>query len=275
MEQNSEPMTADELERVHVAVQEMFLIPAQHRRLSLLRDLLGGLGKRLNRWVEGGEYGWVFDNQDDTLSLSNIQCFEFEGTDSTNKGVAEVLEPLILTIIHRVTQPLYDEAQVGRLKVFLLGELWSLLRHPAIESVTEELLRRARAKNGIVLMETQSPLEISNSRIGQVILNACATRIYMAAAIDQKYEELLQLNARKREIIRNLRKKKELFFDQPRGVSKKLELNVSEDILWLAANDPGHNERRREAMEQHGPLVSQWLPALIGSNGGSNKCVVS
>jgi type IV secretion system protein VirB4 len=270
MEQNAVRLSADELEKVHQRIEDMFLltIPASERRLSLLSILLGPLGKRLKRWLSGGEYGWVFDNEQDTLSLSDWQCFEFQGADPTNKTAVEVLEPLVLLFMHRVTEPLYDERQISRLKVYLFGELWSFFRNPAIEGFVERLARTARKNNGILMMETQSPDEITRSNLAHVILDACKTRLYLTTKIDEEQGKLLQLSVKKREIIRDLAMG-EVLLDQPdAGMSKVLKIELTDRMKALASNDPLMNAKRNKAIERLGNEVESWLPELIAANGG-------
>lgn len=268
MEQNDRPLTAEELDRLHLCVEDLCMLDA--RRLSVLRVLLGSLGSRLTRWCEGGEYGWVFDHAEDTLSLGKIMCFEFQGADGKERNVREVLEPLILAIIHRVTEPLYDESKISILKTFFFGELWTFLRNPSIEEFVADLLRTGRKNNGIVLMETQSPLELAQSSIAPVILGQCPSRLYMRIKIDPQYVGMLELTPRKLELIANLRAPGQFLFDQPESKrSKILNLVVDERIRWLASNDPVSNAKRMRAIERHGPEVGDWLPALVGANGGS------
>jgi len=267
MEQNGEALTADELDKLHHRVEDVFVCPPAERRLSLLADLLGSLGKRLRRWCEGGELASVFDHQEDTLSLSKWQCFEFQGADQAKKSVREVLEPLILTLTHRLTEPLYDETKVSQLKVFLFGEAWCFFSNPAIEAFIEDILRCGRKHNGVCLLESQSPLELEKSRIAPVILDACKTRLYLTSKIDKEYGGMLGLSDRKRELIQDLGQG-EILLDQPdTGLSKVFKLSLDERMRWLAANDPVSNAERNRAIERSGEHPSQWLPELIGANG--------
>ncbi len=39
-----------------------------------------GLSIRLSQWAQGGEFGWVFDNESDTFDISNCDNFGIDGT---------------------------------------------------------------------------------------------------------------------------------------------------------------------------------------------------
>ena len=36
------------------------------------------LAERLAKWTRGGQFGFLFDNAEDTISFSPFQCFDFQ-----------------------------------------------------------------------------------------------------------------------------------------------------------------------------------------------------
>jgi type IV secretion system protein VirB4 len=58
---------------IHKAVQDMYLLDAENRRLSNL-FLPKRLDRYLSKWIGKGIYNAVFDNVEDSLSLSRLQC---------------------------------------------------------------------------------------------------------------------------------------------------------------------------------------------------------
>ena len=60
---------------IHKAVQDMYLLDAANRRLSNL-FLPRKLDRYLAKWVGKGICNAVFDNVEDSLSLSRLQCFD-------------------------------------------------------------------------------------------------------------------------------------------------------------------------------------------------------
>jgi type IV secretion system protein VirB4 len=73
---------------IHKAVQDMYLLDAENRRLSNL-FLPKKLDRYLSKWVGKGIYNAVFDNVEDSLSLSRLQCFDFQGVN--NEQYADLL----------------------------------------------------------------------------------------------------------------------------------------------------------------------------------------
>ena len=54
-------------------------------------EIIGELKERLHRWTRAGQYGFVFDNVQDTLTFSRFQTFNFHGWNDA----PAVLEPLL------------------------------------------------------------------------------------------------------------------------------------------------------------------------------------
>ncbi len=90
---------------IHKAVQDMYLLDAANRRLSNL-FLPKKLDRYLAKWVGKGIYNAVFDNVDDSLSLSRLQCFDFQGVN--NEQYADLIEPLMVWLLRRINDVLYN-----------------------------------------------------------------------------------------------------------------------------------------------------------------------
>jgi len=60
---------------IHKAVQDIYLLDPENRRLSNL-FLPRKLDRYLSKWVGKGIYNAIFDNAEDSLSLSRLQCFD-------------------------------------------------------------------------------------------------------------------------------------------------------------------------------------------------------
>src|SRR5207237_7043946 len=86
---------------------------SQRRLLTLLNILPKNLEIHLRRWVEGGQYGALFDNVEDNLTFTTFQTFDFEGLDR----FPQVLEPLLFYILHRPNASIQDTSLETTLKV--------------------------------------------------------------------------------------------------------------------------------------------------------------
>jgi type IV secretory pathway VirB4 component len=88
------------------------------------------LKERLHRWTRGGQYGFLFDNAEDTLSFSRFQTFNFHGSNDA----PEVLEPLLFYALHRASNEITDPKNLGTSKFFLLDEAWLFIKNETIRN---------------------------------------------------------------------------------------------------------------------------------------------
>ena len=111
---------------IHKAVQDMYLLDAANRRLSNL-FLPKKLDRYLAKWVGKGIYNAVFDNVEDSLSLSRLQCFDFQGVN--NEQYADLIEPLMVWLLRRINDVLYNPANLGVPKHILIEEIFSSMKN--------------------------------------------------------------------------------------------------------------------------------------------------
>jgi type IV secretion system protein VirB4 len=82
----------DELRLSQAVDAVMKELPAEHRGFGITRLLENlteppteaqenGLRVRLSQWAQGGEYGWVFDNDLDTFDIGECDNFGIDGTE--------------------------------------------------------------------------------------------------------------------------------------------------------------------------------------------------
>ena len=111
---------------IHKAVQDMYLLDAPNRRLSNLY-LPKKLDRYMSKWVKNGIYNAVFDNVEDSLSLSRLQCFDFQGVN--NEQYADLIEPLMVWLLRRINDVLYNPANLGVPKHILIEEIFSSMKN--------------------------------------------------------------------------------------------------------------------------------------------------
>jgi type IV secretion system protein VirB4 len=102
--------------RLWDAIERMYMLEPTQRTVSNFTNIVGELKERLHRWTRGGQYGFLFDNADDTLSFSRFQTFNFHGWNDA----PEVLEPLLFYVLHRASNEIGDPKKLATFKVFLL-----------------------------------------------------------------------------------------------------------------------------------------------------------
>jgi type IV secretion/conjugal transfer VirB4 family ATPase len=197
--------------------------PGQRRLLTLASILPRNLRQALGKWVEGGQYGSVFDNVEDTLTLARFQTFDFEGMDQ----VPQVMEPLLFYVLHRSQSVIYNEEQAGTFKVFVVDEAWRFLRNPVIRCYVQEALKTWRKKNAAMILATQSGDDLLRSEMLPVIVESCATQLYLAnPGMDlAAYRQAFHLSETEAEMIASLIPKRQFLLKRP-NFAKVLNLDL-------------------------------------------------
>ncbi len=242
--------TTNEDERnIFQAIETLYILEPDIRRLKTLAGTLPRhLADRLHKWIDGGQYGRLFDNTDDTLTLTNFQCFDFQGMDE----YPQLIQALLFYVLHRASSVMYDSAIRSTLKIFILDEAWKFFTVPAIRNYLVKAAKTWRKHNGVLIMATQSPEDLKESNL-LPLLDSFPTKIFLANpdADYDFYTEKFHLNPREVELIQTLIPKKEGLIKSS-SMGKKFVLNVDRKSYWLYTNSPKDNERFAAVVREHG-----------------------
>jgi type IV secretion system protein VirB4 len=126
-----------------------------------------------------------------------------------------------------------------------------------------EALKTWRKHNAAMVLSTQSLDEIKRSEILDVIVESCATKIFLANPdMDRElYRRQFHLNDSEVELISSLVPKQQFLIKTPE-LAKVANLNVDAKSYWLYTNDPYDNKKRREVFETYG--FERGLEVLAG-----------
>jgi type IV secretion/conjugal transfer VirB4 family ATPase len=241
-------LTAEDERDLYEQIESLYSVaPDQRRLLTLSTIVRRNLCGPLQKWVQGGPYAELFDNSEDTLTLSHFQTFDFEGMEKA----PDQLEPLLFYILHRANAMLSESGRV--LKLFVMDEAWRFFRHPVIRAYIVEGLKTWRRKNAAMLLATQSGEDLLASELLPIVVESCPTKLFLAnPGIDPAaYARAFQLNEAEVDTIARLNPKQQMLLKRPNG-SRVLALNVDRRGYWLYTNNPKDNALRREAFERHG-----------------------
>jgi type IV secretion/conjugal transfer VirB4 family ATPase len=251
---------ATERELFH-QVENLYAVDPALRTLGVLANTLGhDIASRLSKWTRGGQFGFLFDNAEDTISFSRFQCFDFQRMSQ----YPELLEPLLFYILHRANAVIADRQITSVFKAFFIDEAWVFLKNPAIQRYVVEALKTWRKHNAAMVLSTQSLDELKRSDILDVIIESCATKIFLANPdMDRDlYRRQFHLNDNEVELIAGLIPKQQFLIKTPE-LAKVANLTVDAKSYWLYTNDPYDNKKRKEAFEQYG--FEKGLEILAGA----------
>jgi len=243
-------------------IENLYSLDPALRTLDVLANTLPrNLSDALAKWTRGGQFGFLFDNPEDTVSFSRFQCFDFQKM----SRYPELLEPLLFYILHRANEVILNRELSATFKAFFIDEAWVFLRNLSIRQYVTEALKTWRKHNAAMILSTQSLDELKRSELLDVIIESCATKIFLANPdMDQElYRRQFRLNDTEVELIAGLLPKKQFLIKTPE-LAKVANLNVDKRSYWLYTNDPYDNRKRKEAFGAHG--FEKGLEVLAGES---------
>jgi type IV secretion/conjugal transfer VirB4 family ATPase len=245
---------------IYEQIENLYAVDPELRKLGVLRNILPqALSARLAKWVRGGQFGFLFDNAEDTVSFSRFQCFDFQKMSQ----YPDLLEPLLFYILHRANAVIQDPVRSTSFKAFFIDEAWVFLKNPSIQRYIVQALKTWRKHNAAMVLSTQSLDELRRSELLDVILETAATKIFLANPdMDRElYRKQLHLNETETSLIAGLIPKQQFLIKTPE-LAKVANLTVDPKSYWLYTNDPYDNRKRREAFEAFG--FAKGLEVLAG-----------
>lgn len=254
-------LTAAEERELYQQIETLYQLEERslHNLTTLANMLPRSLDARLYKWKQGGQFGFLFDNSEDTVSFSRFQCFDFQ----TMREYPQLLEPLLFYILHRADAIIRDPELSHIFKPFFIDEAWVFLKNPTIAAYIVEALKTWRKHNAALVLSTQSLDELRKSEILDVLLESCPTKIFLANPdMDlELYSRQFHLNDHEIDLISGLVPKQQMLIKTPES-SKVANLNVDTRSYWLYTNDPFDNRRREEAFRIQG--FEKGLQVLAG-----------
>jgi conjugative relaxase-like TrwC/TraI family protein len=231
------------------AIERVYVLEPGQRTISSFVNIIGELKERLHRWTEGGQYGFVFDNPEDTLSFSRFQTFNFAGWGDA----PEVLEPLLFYVLHRSSNEIANPQKLATFKMFLLDEAWLFIKNETIRTYIVQAQKTWRKHNAAMILATQSIKELEESGMLQIVSESCPTKIFLAnPEMDRDlYREAFHLNDTELELIAGLVPPGQMLIRKAQS-SKKVQLSVDSVSHWTATNNARDNLRKREYFERYG-----------------------
>src|SRR5258708_939213 len=261
--QGSNPVDLDPGEErdLYQQIANLYSVDPALRTLGVLANTLGHrLADRLARWMQGGQFGFLFDNADDTISVSRFPCFDFQQMSQ----YPDILEPLLFYILHRANSVITDRQTTTTFKAFFIDEAWVFLKNPSIQRYIVEALKTWRKANAAMMLSTQSLDELRRSEVLDVIIESCPTKIFLANPDMDRYlyRRQFHLNENEVDLISTLIPNQKFLIKTPE-LAKVANLTVDPRSYWLYTNDPFDNRKRKEVFETHG--FEQGLEVLAGT----------
>ena len=233
---------------VYKAVQGMYHLGPENRRLGFL-GLPRHLDRYMSKWIKGGVYANIFDNVEDQLSLSRLQCFDFQGVN--NAQYADLIEPLMVWILRRINDVLYNPANLGVPKHIIIEELFSSMKNKQLLDAALASIKTVRKNLGGVTLIGQSANDLGEN--ADSIVNSCTSFVFLPdATFNRKhYGELFKLTEQQLDLFESLRQREALYIRRD-GLSKVLTLNLDSRSYAKFSTKPKDRVRRAKLIELYG-----------------------
>jgi type IV secretory pathway VirB4 component len=235
--------------RLWDAIERIYILEPTQRTISNFANIIGELKERLHRWTRGGQYGFLFDNSEDTLSFKSFQTFNFHGWNDA----PEVLEPLLFYVLHRASNEITDPKNLETIKFFLLDEAWLFVKNETIRNYVVQAQKTWRKHKAAMILATQSIKELEESGMLAIVAESCPTKIFLANPDMNRdvYREAFHLNDTELDLISGLVPPGQMLIRKAQS-SKKIHLNVDSVSHWMATNNARDNLKKQEYFKVHG-----------------------
>nr|AOS95242.1 type IV secretion system protein VirB4 [uncultured bacterium] len=233
---------------IHKSVQGLYHLEEGNRRLSNL-GLPRHLDRYLSKWVGNGVYSAIFDNVNDELSLGQIQCFDFQGVN--NKQYADLIEPLMVWILRRIDDVLYNPANLGVPKHVLIEEIFSSMKNKQLLESALASIKTVRKNLGGVTLIGQSANDLGEN--ADSIVNSCTSFLFLPdATFNRKYYgELFKLTDQQLDLFESLKDREGLYVRRD-GLTKVITLNLDKRSYAKFSTKPKDRVRRSKLIEKYG-----------------------
>jgi type IV secretion system protein VirB4 len=233
---------------IHKAVRDMYLLDAENRRLSNL-FLPKKLDRYLAKWVGKGVYAAIFDNVEDSLSLSRLQCFDFQGVN--NEQNADLIEPLMVWLLRRINDVLYNPANLGVPKHILIEEIFSSMKNRQLLEGALASIKTVRKNLGGVTMIGQSAEDLGAN--ADSIVNSCTSFLFLKDATfnRKRYAELFKMNEQQLALFESLQDREGLYIRRD-GLAKVVKLNLDSRSYAAFSTKPKDRVRRAKLIARYG-----------------------
>ena len=239
-------LTPEDEDAVFKEVQGMYLIDPTIRRLSNLL-LPKHLSRYLAKWVGKGVYNAIFDNVEDSLSLSRIQCWDFAGV---AKDYADLIEPLMVWLLRRIDDVVYDPKNLGVPKHVVIEEIFSNMKNKQLLEGALASIKEVRKNLGGVTLIGQSANDLGEN--ADSIVNSCTSFLLLPdATFNRKfYGELFKMTDQQLNLFESLGSREALLMRRD-GITKVVTLNLDPRSYAIFSTKPKDRARR-------GRLIERW-----------------
>lgn len=248
---------------IHEAMTLLRNSPKDMRSLTDFVNLVQDqrIKEGLQHYTRAGAMGYLLDAETDQLGLSPFMVFEIE--DLMNLGDKNLI-PVLLYLFHRIERSL-----TGQPVLLVLDEAWLMLGHPVFRAKIREWLKVLRKANCAVVMATQSLSDAKESRILDVLVESCPTKVFLPNItarqdVQATLYQQMGLNSRQIEIIASATPKRDYYVVTPYG-RRLMQLALQRKTLaFVGVSDKDNIATIKDLQQKYeDQWVENWLQQVV------------
>ena len=171
----------------------------------------------LELYCLSGAWGPLLDAREDSLEVSQFIVFEMERLMTAGNSNEKAVIAVLLYLFRRIEKRLD-----GSPTLIALDEAWIYLRNELFREYLRDWLKTLRKKNAVVLLATQNLSDIFDSKIRDVVLESCPTKILLPNAeagnpASREFYHAIGLNEREIEILQTALPKRQYYIVSTEG----------------------------------------------------------
>ena len=226
------------------------------------------LASLLAPWCRGGEYGWLFDNDHDDLSMEGKDIVGFDITDFlVEKGepALDTRSPMLMYLLFRMRKAVDGKRRT--IKVF--DEFSTYLDDPIMDVEIKRGLKTDRKRDVVYVFSTQEPNDALDSRIGKTVNQQVATKVLLEnpEADRTDYVNRMKLTPMEYEAVLNIPEGSRQFLVKQGTMAAmaKLDLSGMDKEISILSGTPDGADRAEQIVERLGTDDPEtWLKAYWG-----------
>jgi type IV secretion system protein VirB4 len=266
-----EPLTERQRGKIDRAVDAVMTSDKSLRRLSLVSQNISeevgeGLKQKLNPWLVGGEFGWVFDNEKDGLNFDVSPVVGIDGTEFLDNS--DTCSPISMYLLHKM-----EEISDGRRFSYFMDEAWKWIDDDVFQDFVGDKQVTIRKKNGFGVFATQMPSQFLRSKIVAELIQSTVTAIYLPNPNANKHEYVdmgdgkpnLGLTEKEFEIVKSFQDNSRLCLIKQGGKSSIVSFalpGMSEEITIMSTGDEDL-PFLDQALLEVGEDPEKWMPVFL------------
>ena len=147
-------------------------------------------------------YNAIFDNVEDSLTLARLQCFDFQGV---SQQYQDLIEPLMVWLLRRIDDVLYDPANLGVPKHVLIEEIFANMKNKQLLEGALASIKTVRKNLGGVTLIGQGADDMGEN--ADSIVNSCTSFLFLRDKTfnRKRYQELFKMTEQQLSLFESLR----------------------------------------------------------------------